>query len=82
MTSPQQLQGIDLIDCAQANARSGLAIATQQCGYGDDIQAFQNELQKASSEIGIKISSLNELILEAHRIEREKEFAPDSSGRI
>lgn len=82
MTSPQQLHGIDLIDCAQANAKSGLSIAAEQCGYGDDIKAFQNELQKASSEIGIHVSSLNELILNAHRIGREKEFAPDSSGRI
>ncbi len=82
MTSSKQLHGIDLIDCAQANAKSGLSVAARQCGYGNNIKAFQNELQKASGEIGIHISSLNELILDAHKIEREKEFAPDSSGRI
>ncbi|MBE9043938.1 hypothetical protein IQ255_05885 [Pleurocapsales cyanobacterium LEGE 10410] len=82
MTSPKPLHGIDLIDCAQANARAGLSVATQQCGYGNNIKAFQNELQKASSEIGIHAGSLSELILDTHKVEREQEFAPDSSGRI
>ncbi len=82
MTSPKPLHGIELLDCAQANAKSGLSIATQQCGYGDNILAFQNELQKAGSEIGIQISSLNDLILETKGIERERDFSPDTSGRI
>ncbi len=82
MTSPQPLHGIELVDCAQANARSGLTIASQQCGYGNNIKAFQKELQKASSEIGIHIDSLEELILEIQRIEREQVFSPDSSGQI
>ena len=82
MTSPKPLRGIDLIDCAQANAKSGLSIAAEQCGYGKDITAFQQELQQASNEIGIHINNLNELILNKQTIERETEFAPDSSGRI
>ena len=82
MTSPQPLHGIELVDCAQANARSGWSIASQQCGYGNNIKAFQKELQKASSEIGIHIDSLEELILEIQRIEREQVFSPDSSGQI
>ena len=51
MTLPKPLHGIELLDCAQANAKLGLSTASQQCGYGDNIQAFQNELQKAGSEI-------------------------------
>lgn len=82
MTSSKPLHGIELVDCAQANARSGLSIATEQCGYGNNIEAFQNELQKASSKIGIHISSLEELILENQKIERERVFAPDTPGRI
>ncbi len=82
MTSPQPLHGIDLIDCAQANAKSGLSTAAQQCGYGNNIKAFQNELQKASSKIGIHISSLEELILENQKIERERVFSPDTPGQI
>ena len=82
MTSPKPLHGIELLDCAQANAKSGLSTATQQCGYGDNSLAFQNELQKAGNEIGIQISSLNDLILETQEIERERNFSPDTSGRI
>ena len=82
MTSPKPLHGIELIDCAQANARSGWSIASQQCGYGNNIKAFQDELRKASSEIGIHIDSLEELILANQRIEREQVFSPDSPGRI
>lgn len=82
MTSPTPLHGIELLDCAQANAKSGLSTATQQCGYGNNILAFQNELQKAGREIGIQINSLNDLILETKEIDRGRDFAPDSLGRI
>lgn len=82
MTSPKALHGIELLDCAQANAKLGLSTATQQCGYGDNILAFQKELQKAGSEIGIQISGLNELIFETKGIERERDFSPDSSDQI
>ncbi|WP_019506081.1 hypothetical protein [Pleurocapsa sp. PCC 7319] len=82
MTSPKPLHGIELLDCAQANAKLGLSTTTQQCGYGNNILAFQNELQKAGSKIGIHINSLNDLILETKGIERERDFSPDSSGRI
>lgn len=64
------------------NAKSGLSVAARQCGYGNNIKAFQNKLQKASGEIGIYISSLNKLMLDAHKIEREKELEPDNLDRI
>ncbi len=79
MTSPTPLHGIELLDCAQANAKFGLSTATEQCGYGNNILAFQNELQKAGSEIGIQISSLNDLILETKKIDRGRDLSPDTS---
>ena len=82
MTSSQPLHGIELLDCAQANAKSGLSIATEQCGYGKDIEAFNKELQKAAREKGLHISNLKDLILEISQIEREKVFSPDTPGRI
>ena len=82
MTSPTPLHGIELLDCAQANAKLGLPIATKQCGYGNDIRAFINELQKAGSDIGLHISSLNDLLLEGKTMERERDFSPESPGRI
>ncbi len=82
MKSTTQLHGIELLDCAQANAKSGLSTTAQQCGYGNNILAFQNELQKAGSEIGIQISSLQDLILERKKIERGRDFSPDSPEQI
>ncbi len=82
MTSPNPLHGIELIDCAQANAKLGLSIATQQCGYGNDTLTFQSELQKAGRESGIQINSLNDLILETKEIDRERDFSPNTLGQI
>ena len=82
MKSTIKLHGIELLDCAQANAKSGLSTTAQQCGYGNNILAFQKELQKASSEIGIKISGLKDLILETKKIDRGRDFSPDTSEQI
>ena len=82
MTHPTPLHGIELIDCAQANAKFGLPIAAKQCGYGSDTLAFTDELQKASSEMGLHVSTLEDLILEAKIIARERDFAPDNPGQI
>ena len=82
MKSPTKLHGIELLDCAQANARSGLSITAQQCGYGHNILAFQNELQKAGNDIGIQISSLSDLILETEKIDRGRDFSPDTPEQI
>ena len=82
MKSTIKLHGIELLDCAQANAKSGLSTTAQQCGYGNNILAFQNELKKAGSEIGIQISGLQDLILETQKIDRGRDFSPDTSEQI
>ena len=82
MKLPKKLHGIELLDCAQANAKSGLSTATQQCGYGNNILAFQKELQKAGTEIGIQISGLNDLDLETKKIDRGRDFSPDTPEQI
>ena len=82
MKSTTKLHGIELLDCAQANAKSGLSPTAQQCGYGNNILDFQNELQKAGREIGIQISGLHDLILERKKIERGRDFSPDSPEQI
>ena len=82
MKSTIKLHGIELLDCAQANAKLGLSTTAQQCGYGNNILAFQNELKKASSEIGIQISGLQDLILETQKIDRGRDFSPDTSEQI
>ena len=82
MKSPKKLHGIELLDCAQANAKSGLSTATQQCGYGNNILAFQNELQKAGTEIGVRITGLSDLVLETQTRDRGRDFSPDTPEQI
>ena len=62
LSGKMALTGIDLIDCARANATSGLTTTTQLCGYAEDVSAFQDALQQASSQLGLHIESLNDLI--------------------
>lgn len=83
MTALIPLQGIELIDCAQANARQGIAVAAQQCGYADDIATFEQELQIATKQIGVKIHGFQDLIkiAEAGR-EGGIEIAPESDTRL
>ncbi|MBW4623145.1 MAG: hypothetical protein KME17_27780 [Cyanosarcina radialis HA8281-LM2] len=62
MSSPTPLQGLDLIDCAKANSKAGIEVAAEQCGYGKDIATFELELQKASSNIGVKVENFSDLV--------------------
>ncbi len=62
MVSPTPLTGTDLIDCAKANAKQGKVVAARQCGYGDDLDRFENALFSACQDIGIDIEQLSDLI--------------------
>jgi hypothetical protein len=83
MTSQLPLHGAELIDCAQANANQGIKIAAQQCGYPDDIPAFEQELTVATSRIGVKINGFQDLIkITEIGQERGVEIAPDSDTEL
>jgi hypothetical protein len=62
MASPIPLRGTELIDCAQANAKEGISVATQQCGYHNDIDTFQHELSVALTHIGITNKDFDDLL--------------------
>jgi len=62
MASSTPLQGIELIDCAKANAKQGIETAAAQSGYGQDVSTFQQELKKACEGIGVEINELSDLI--------------------
>ncbi|AFY96531.1 hypothetical protein [Chamaesiphon minutus] len=83
MESQVPLHGIDLIDCAQANANQGIKLAAQQCGYRDDLTAFDRELTVATAQIGVKINGFQDLIktIEPGQV-RGIEIAPDSDTKI
>lgn len=80
MASSTPLEGIELIDCAKANAAQGSAVAAELCGYGQDIAQFQRSLQQACQQIGVEISELSELISDQQMVRRTGgiEIAPDS----
>ena len=74
------LQGIELIDCAKANAKQGVAVAAEQCGYDRDVGLFVENLHKACQQIGVNIEELEDLITDQQIAKKEKvmDIAPDS----
>lgn len=76
------LQGIELIDCAKANAKQGSATAAKLCGYDDNIGLFIENLNKACQQIGVDINELNDLITDqqiAKESRKVMEISPDSN---
>jgi hypothetical protein len=61
MASSTPLTGVILVDCARANASSGVAIAAERCGYGTDTAKFQAALKSACSEMNVTIDGLSDL---------------------
>lgn len=80
------LQGIELIDCAKANAKQGLTVAAQQCGYGDNISLFRKNLIQACQEIGVDIEQLSDLVTDQQMVKESPgtsiEIAPDSNTQL
>lgn len=81
MTSSIPLKGIELIDCARANAASGIQIAANQCGYAENLSEFQQELQKACAEAGFSFHELRDLIQSQDR-NRGIEIAPENLNHL
>lgn len=84
MASSQALTGIELIDCAKASAKQGIVVAAQQCGYGDDLNRFQSELEQACQHIGVNITELSDLITDQQQILQTEgiEIAPDTTAEL
>ncbi|MEA5506462.1 hypothetical protein VB735_25810 [Halotia wernerae UHCC 0503] len=62
MASAKPLHGTELVDCARANAKQGIETAAYQCGYGDDLNKFAQELRQACEEMNLQVKELSELI--------------------
>lgn len=84
MSAPTPLTGIELIDCAKANAKQGVENAAQLSGYGTDVDQFMQELQQACSNIGVEIDSITDLITEQQRMRQTLglEIVPDTTGSL
>lgn len=62
MASPTRLTGLDLVDCARANAKQGIEIAANLCGYGSDLEGFRSELKQACDHMRIEFHELSDLV--------------------
>ena len=84
MASPTPLEDTDLIDCAKANAKEGIATAAHLCGYGEDINSFQQKLKQACDRIGVKYNELSDLITDQDIIIDRGgiEVAPDTPSEL
>ena len=75
------LQGIELIDCAKANAKQGTAVAAKLSGYDDNVGLFIENLHVACQQIGVNIDELEDLITD-QQIAKEnrhvEEVAPET----
>lgn len=82
MASPTPLKGLELVDCARANAKQGIETAAELCGYGSDLNTFSQELKLACENMGVKISELTDLITDQDAlIKMEGEIvAPESES--
>ena len=68
MASPKPLHDTELVDCARANANQGIETATYQCGYGNDINTFAQELRQACEKMNLQVKELKELITDQDMI--------------
>lgn len=79
------LQGIELIDCAKANAKQGSAIAAQQSGYGQNVGLFIENLHKACQQIGVDVNELDDLITDQQIAKENRkvlEISPDTTSDL
>ncbi len=84
MTSAKPLEGLDLIDCAKANASLGIDNAARHCGYGENLSAFEQALKEAGQKMGIEINTLSDLITDQQLIKKHRgiEVSPDSPSNL
>ena len=84
MASTERLTGIELIDCAKANAKQGLEVAAELCGYGNNISEFQQELHQACQHIGVEISELQDLVTEQQNVLQQGgiEISPETPSKL
>ena len=84
MASEKPLEGVILIDCAKSNAKQGLAVATKQCGFGEDTERFITTLKQACQNMGVEFNQLEDLVTEQQQVKRQGgiEVAPDTPAEL
>ena len=84
MAATTPLQGIELVDCARANAAQGIETAAHLCGYGTDLTRFSQALKQECQRMGVEFHELSDLITDQTTIIQTGgiEVAPDTPGEL
>ena len=84
MAANQPLTGIELVDCAKANAQQRVQAAAKLCGYGDGISDFQSALRKAGEDMGIQLDELDDLITDQFIAKRTPvlDVGPETTSQL
>jgi hypothetical protein len=84
MAASQPLTGLELVDCARANAKQGIETAANLCGYGEDLNQFKQSLQQACGEMKIQFQELSDLITDQQQMLNlgGEIVAPDTEGQL
>lgn len=84
MAATAPLKGLELVDCARANAKQGLETAAHQCGYGSDLTTFKQELKQACDNMGVTFNELSDLVTDQQSMLSlgGEIVAPDSEGKL
>ncbi|MBD2167410.1 hypothetical protein H6G04_23755 [Calothrix membranacea FACHB-236] len=85
MASTTPLLGTELVDCARANAKQGIETAAYQCGYGNDLNRFAQELRQACEDMNLQVKELTELITDQDlilQIGTGEVVAPDTASEL
>jgi hypothetical protein len=84
MASQIPLRESELIDCARANSEEDIATASYNCGYGDNIELFQQELRRAGESIGVNIENFSDLTDTPRAMNKNTgiEIAPETPNKF
>lgn len=84
MAAPETLHGTELIDCARANGSYGIEVAAERCGYGNDIERFQQELKQACDRIGVTFESFGDILKSSTKDDQVigEIVAPDTPNQL
>ncbi|MGR3277409.1 hypothetical protein ACSYAD_20120 [Acaryochloris marina NIES-2412] len=84
MAASSPLTGIELINCAKANAKKGAKLAAQRCGYPEKTEEFIAAVQDACQSIGVEIDELRDLIVDQQKVMVLPgiEIAPESPSSL
>lgn len=84
MAASKPLEGLDLIDCAKANAPQGSQVAAELCGYGSDLDRFMTALKQAADHMGVEVKEIEDLITDQSIAKRTQgiEVAPETQDKL